>query len=116
MTTDHKPARAILALIALATDLPMPTGIWLYPPGEVSDEPTLAISFATVADGLAWATHLGVSVTPYVGDDGNRYLGHRSADRWHGWRLSLGAHDPATVAEQDTLSADESAALVALAA
>lgn len=92
----RKPPRAMLALITLATDLPVPEKISLYQ----SDDGTfrLVLDLATVADGRDWADHLHMSIRSYVGGDGMRYLGADSAD-WHGWRASLFASEPVSGGE-----------------
>lgn len=83
-----KSARAMLAAIALLTDLPLPWDITFY-----DDRPSLSLSFTTLADGLRWAEHFGFSTETYVNDrNGYRYLKWAQGD-WHGWTLSLQAHD-----------------------
>lgn len=113
-TRSCKPARAVLALIALATELPLPNRIALYAEGEIGAEPVLALDFATINEGIAWAKHLDVEVAPHV-NNGYHYLGHRGVDYWHGWRVSLNAHEPVAVPEPDLLTGEETAALAGLA-
>lgn len=105
MTTEpsRKSPRALLAAIALAVDLPLPININFY-------DDMVVMGFRTVSDGLAWATHIGAEAKPYINTDGNRYLG-AALGGWHGWPVSLNAHDEPA----DPLPADETAALTALA-
>jgi hypothetical protein len=84
----RKPARSMLALIALAADLPLPWDVTFYP-----DRGSLALSFANLAEGIAWAQHFGFSAETYVNkNDGRCYLKYGQGN-WHGWNLSLHAHD-----------------------
>jgi hypothetical protein len=92
--TTRKPARAMLALIALATDLPLPEHVrtsadeWY---GETHYG--LTLGFDTIAEGSAWAQHLGATVKPYV-SDGKRFLGSKGITVWHGWEVTLHAAEP----------------------
>lgn len=90
--------RQILAAIALAADLPMPTDIHLH--GD-----WVYLSFDRVGDGVAWATAVGATAEPYVNPDGRRYVG-AGMGSWNGWKIGIHAVDPV-----DTLSAAEQAAL-----
>lgn len=105
--TTRKPPRAMLALIALATDLPMPRGVTFF-----TDEGNLSLSFWTIADGSLWADHFGEQPSIRVADDGYRYL-RAGTVIWHGWNIHLNAYEP--VQPDVDLAADERAALTELA-
>lgn len=90
--------RQILAAIALAVDLPVPTDIRFGPD-------TVYLHFDRVGDGVAWAKAMGATAEPYVNTDGRRYVG-AGMGSWHGWKVSIHAVDPV-----DALGAAEQAAL-----
>ena len=85
----RKPRRVMLALVALAVDLPVPTTVAF----GGTEHDIFCLGFERVADGVAWAAYLGKPATPYVKDE-LRYLGHRSVTRWHGWLVQLNAAEP----------------------
>lgn len=104
-STEKRTARAMLATIALATELPLPTAVTFGTNGITMD-------LATTTDGLAWAGHLGVEAETYLNKDGNRYLRCAYAN-WHGWSVGLWAVDRA--GEGDHLGEDVATALAAIA-
>jgi hypothetical protein len=100
-----KAARAMLALVVLAEQLPMPVTIRFS--GEGCGEPGdsfMTLSFRSVAAGQAWSRHLGCRRTDTKVNrlDGRTYL---EADfvEWHGWTVHLQASDdPNPGSELDT--------------
>ncbi len=107
-STERKAPRAMLALIALATNLPVPKRISFHPSGVI-----LSLDFDGVTDRQAWSAHLGGSTDTYV----NRHNGRRYVDEgvidWHGWSVQIHASDERS---PDTpLDADATATLMALA-
>jgi hypothetical protein len=103
-TRERREPRVMLALIALATDLPVPGRI-----GFIDD--ILAMSFDRLVDGQAWSAHLG-GKTETCAHKGQRYL-NEGMINWHGWSVQLNAHEPALTGGQ--LDADTTARLAALA-
>lgn len=104
-TTERRDPRAMLAEIALASELPVPEVIYLY-----SDSGILALNLATLADGRAWSRHLGGSTDSYLnGHNGRRYL-DEGRIRWHGWSVQLHASEPSCV---DVPLAEDTAARLA---
>jgi len=82
--------RVMVALIALAGELPVPGSITFY-----ADAGILALSFDAVADGLAWSGFLGGQAAPYV-RNGTRYLGDQGVLLWRGWSVLLHASEAST--------------------
>lgn len=105
--TTRKSARAILALIALATDLPMPNNIRFY-----TERSTISLDFESIADALPWCGYLDFDPETYLNGDGNRYLKWARGD-WHGWNVQLHAYDKPPF---DAIEEFDSAALAELAA
>jgi len=85
---ERKDRRAMLALIALATDLPLPKAVNWY------SDTGLSLDFDSLADGMAWSQHLGGQTATYINNDGFRYLREGSI-RWHGWLVQIHANEPA---------------------
>jgi hypothetical protein len=84
--SERKSRRAMYAHIALAESVPAPTDVRFSDDGE-----TLSLSFATLADGLVWARHLGMKdASTYVNSNGHTYL-HDVYGVWHGWTVNLWA-------------------------
>jgi hypothetical protein len=79
-------ARKMLALIALATEVPVPKNISFHPNGEL-----LSLTFERLSAGLAWSSYLGGQLDTYV-HNAARYLNEGVID-WHGWRVQLHACD-----------------------
>jgi hypothetical protein len=100
--------RQILAAIALAVDLPMPTNIHLYPnPAAMgSTVPVVAIDLDTLADGRAWSSHLGGDDAIHVNDANGRVYLRPGHMRWHGWSVQVHASEdrsePVAVLDADT--------------
>lgn len=103
--TERRAPRAMVALIVLATELPMPLGIRFQ--GEGIGEPgtsILGMDFDRVSDGQAWSRYLGGQTDTYRHTDGNTYL-CEGPIRWHGWSVQLCASErpmPDGELDQDT--------------
>jgi len=95
----------MLALIALATDLPVPGDIRFHP-----TKPILSLTFEQVSDGQAWSQHLGGQTITYM-HSGRRFLDEGQIV-WRGWRVQLHASDE--VRPDAPLSEDTAARLTAL--
>lgn len=103
--TPRKSARQMLALIALATDLPVPETITFH-------SGILGLSFPNARDGQTWVRHFNAELRNHV-SDGIRYVGQLGAIDWHGWDVSCSGSEPVT---PDTdLDTDQDAALTELA-
>lgn len=103
-TNDRRDMRAMLAEIALATDMPVPDRIGFYPSG------ILGLDLPTIAEGQTWSRHLGGKTDTYLNvHDGRRYL-DEGFITWHGWKVSLHASEPGPQAEP---LAEETAARLA---
>jgi hypothetical protein len=103
---DRKPPRAMLALIALATPVPVPKSTIFY-----RDNGILSLSFERVDDGLAWGAYLGGEPTSYVREC-TRYVGQYGQIIWHGWSVTIDAAEPVTPTDPSgVLTGDEWAAL-----
>jgi hypothetical protein len=78
--------RQLLAQIALADHLPVPRTIHTVPgPGAV-------LTFGDIAQGTAWATHLGLTTAEtYNSPDGHTYL-RVPPLHWLGWTIHLNAY------------------------
>src|SRR6266700_8072018 len=87
-TPQRREPRAMLALIALATDLPLPTRINF-------NDGILGLGFDTIAEGLPWLAFFNQPQETYV-YQGRRYLKDRQINEWHGWHVQLAAAEPAT--------------------
>src|SRR5688500_9415736 len=74
---ERRSARAMVAAIALAAGVPMPTGVRFYGGPEAAG---VSLSFDRLADGQAWSTFLGGQTDTYVYQD-RRYL-HAGVIRW----------------------------------
>ena len=98
--TDRKTRRQMLAAIALAGHLPPPHSVIFYDWG-------LVLSVDSIADGVAWSTHLGGLADTYLNTNGRRYLSH-GVIHWQGWRVSIEASEPIV---DEPLDADTAAAL-----
>jgi hypothetical protein len=84
----------MLALVVLATDLPMPERITFQ--GEGIGEPgasIMSLSFSRIEPGKAWSRYLGGCTDTYHNRDGNTYL-REGVIEWHGWSLHLHACEP----------------------
>lgn len=103
----RKSARSMLAMIALERDLPMPTMI------SFSERHGLTLHFATIADGVAWARLVDLSVQPYLNTDGHRYLGSVGLGLWHDWPVNPWPCERAEPVDQ--LDDADAAAVTALA-
>lgn len=88
-TGERATRRQVLARITLAVDLPAPTSVSFY-----DERGLLVIDLETVAEGLAWAEHLGGAVGTYTSTNDGRLRLDAHAIEWLGWRLLLGATDP----------------------
>jgi len=109
-STEKYEPRAMLALIALATEVPTPKSVSFY-----RDSAIFSLSFERLAAGLAWSTFLGGQTETYVNKDGRRYL-DEGAITWHGWRVQLHASEPANDATTEApLAEDVTERLAALA-
>lgn len=109
--TNRKPPRAMLALVALATDLPLPQDV-RFSVDERHAHHSLTLSFEAIADAVPWVERLGGTTQPHE-YQGTRYLGYRAgSDLWHGWEVTLHAAEDA---EQVDEIGDERAALTELA-
>ncbi len=104
-TTVRGEPRRMLALIALAAELPMPPSIRFHPNGEI-----LSLDFDRVQDGQAWSRFLGGKARTYT-SDGNWYLAE-GVIQWHGWDVLLHACEP--VAPDSPLDDDTAARLAEL--
>lgn len=111
--TTRKPARSMLALVALATDLPMPTSV-RFRTNTIDGTPIIEVGLRSIAEGLEWAAHFGITAKPYTYSDKYLYLGaQNTTERWHGWLVDVDAvEDVADPADEIT---DERAALTELA-
>lgn len=106
-STNSKPRelRAMMALVVLAAELPMPMCIRFQ--GEGIGEPGTSIMdlhFDRVRDGQAWSRHLGGRADTYRNTDGNTYL-RAGSIKWHGWSVALFASEktlPDSALDQDT--------------
>ena len=87
-TTERSQPRAMLALIALATDLPVPEAIYLY------DNGILSMNLRSLAEGYAWLRFLGHTPASYANNNGYRHLKYGTIE-WHGWHVHIQASDPA---------------------
>jgi hypothetical protein len=85
-SVERGEPRAMLALITLA-ELPIPKSIYFY-----RAEGILALNLDSIADGHAWAVHLGSAADMYVNKDGRTYLRPGVID-WRGWSVSLHASE-----------------------
>src|SRR6266571_5133804 len=86
-TPQRREPRAMLALIALATDLPLPTRINF-------NDGILGLGFDSITEGLPWLAFFGQPQESYV-YQGRRYLKDREINQWHGWHVQLAAAEPA---------------------
>lgn len=110
-STEQYEPRAMLAVIALATEVPTPKSISIYPKSEI-----LSLMFERLAHGLAWSAFLGGQTETYVNTDGRRYL-DAGVIRWHGWSVQLHASEAADDETDETpLAEDVAERLAALAA
>lgn len=98
----------MLARIALAVDLPVPTEVGWH-------DDILSLSFARVSDGHAWATYLDpkAEIRPHTDKDGTRYLGQRDNIVWQGWQVNLIAYER-FAPDDDVLTSEQKTALTAL--
>lgn len=81
--------RRILALLALADELPMPGDINLVPAGQAAVGPRLRLWFESHSEAAAWCTWLGGRQTsPVTSSAGTLHFEHDSI-YWHGWVVSL---------------------------
>jgi hypothetical protein len=103
---DVAPRRTMIALIALADDLPVPNRI------SFVDDRILAISCGTLAQGQAWSAHLGGKTETYT-HDGAVWL-DEGLINWRGWRVQVSASEPNGTA--DGLDDSDRAALTELVA
>lgn len=87
---DRKSPRAMLALIALATDLPCPCEVTFY-----SSRGSLMLTFDRIDDAARWLAFLGAGSEPYVDKtNGRRHVGQVGLPKWHGWQFSAYAAEP----------------------
>jgi len=86
-TPERREPRAMLALIALQSELPVPASIGF-------NNGILSMSFPTITDGLPWLAFFGRRQETYV-YQGHRYLKDRELNEWHGWHVQLHASEPA---------------------
>ncbi len=102
--------RRILALIALADDLPIPHSIQLIPADahRISPEPILALHMHNLSDASRWTTWLGATrSTTHVSADRTCHFAH-SAIRWHGWTVMIYATaEPTTDTSLDPDTRDQ---------
>jgi hypothetical protein len=106
-SAERKTPRQMLALITLATDLPLPKEIRFR-----SDR--ISLDLVTIADGVAWCRYLGFNDETRLNPlDGYRYLTY-GLGHWHGWGVSLHASEIAD-RQPETIADDQTAALTELA-
>jgi len=108
--TERRSARVMFAMVALATELPLPECVTCY----VSDDgvPWLKVRLASLADGHVWAERFGIEVKPRV-HGGSRHLSARTQADWCGWKLDLSAWEEAPAAGEE-LADGERVGLAAL--
>lgn len=103
--TPRKSARQILALVALATDLPLPRTITFH------SDAWLSLEFDTARDGQTWVMRLGGELRENV-SEGTRHVGQQMGVTWHGWAIHCYGTEPAEPVDEIP---DERAALTELA-
>lgn len=83
--------RRILALIALADELPAPREVRFIPGDASYPEPLLALTLDNVDQATTWAAWFGATRTG-VETYGAVTLYTHSLIKWHGWRVRLDFH------------------------
>ena len=114
-TTKPRPLRHMLALVALADQLPMPRLISFQGQGAgKAGTSIMGMSFDSVAAGQAWSRYLGGKTDTHTHTDSGRTYLREGSIAWHGWHVQLQASDDA--APDTQLDEGITAQLVAIAA
>jgi hypothetical protein len=110
--TERTDPRAMLALIALAGDLPVPAAVRFYNDAELAA--TLILDFEFLSTAAAWCAHLGGDVHAAEEHDGRRWF-RSGRITWLGWSVQIHASEPAaTSLPGEALSEDVTEGLAAL--
>lgn len=92
-TAERTEPRAVLAMIALAADLPMPASVRFCNDADSA----LLLDFDLLSGAAAWCMYLGGEVHQAVEHDGRRWF-RTGRITWQGWDVHLSASEPVAAA------------------